>query len=81
VFPLLPAQDLDHLTYRALGHELPFFDVVPLSKFVHRKLVTPGRRIFGYGPVNTILRLAFGAWCALDAALVYDAWQLLRRLL
>ena len=78
VYPLLQASDLDHLHYFALGRELPWFDVIPLSRFVHRGLVTPGRRIFGYAFINAILRIAFALWLLLDGSLIYFVLHWLR---
>jgi len=69
VLPILPAQECDHLTYRRLGQELPLIDVVPLSRWTHRRVVTPLRARFGRSVVNPPLRFAFGCWLALDFAL------------
>ena len=44
-----------------MGRELPWFDVVPLNKRTH-ETVTVARMIFGRGPVNFALRVAFAVW-------------------
>jgi|GEM_PF-5354418 len=61
LFPWLPATDVDHLHYRHLGHELPFFDIVPLHRSTHIA-VTRLREMLGRGPVNIVLQTAFALW-------------------
>ena len=47
LFPLLKAQDVEHLSYRRIdfkncrGYEIPFIDLLPMNRFTHRKLITP----------------------------------------
>ena len=65
VFPVLPAQTLDHLGYGRLGREWPLRDVVPLSRATHA-IVTAARDVVGRGPVNFVLRAAFVAWLVFD---------------
>ena len=66
VVPLLRAEQLDHLSYRRLGHEIPIWDVVPVSRGTHR-LVTLLRRGGLKGPVNAVLRLSFVGWYTIAA--------------
>jgi hypothetical protein len=61
VFPILRAQQCDHLSYRHLGFELPFIDVVPLHAGTHA--VVTALRATGFGPIiNPLLRLAYALW-------------------
>jgi hypothetical protein len=61
VFPILRAQQCDHLHYRHLGFELPFIDVVPLHAGTHA--IVTALRSAGFGPiVNPLLRLAYAMW-------------------
>ena len=64
LLPFLPAQQADHLTYRHLGRELPFIDLVPLHKGTHQ-VVTVLRTWHLKTPVNFILRAAFALWLSL----------------
>lgn len=47
VFPLLKAHDIEHLNYKRIdfenckGYEIPFLDLLPLNRVVHRQIVTP----------------------------------------
>jgi len=80
VCPLLRAREVDHLHYRNLGSEIPWIDVVPLHPRTHA-LVTVLRRGGLRGPVNLVLRLAYGAWIAADVyavLLVLSALHLVR---
>ena len=80
VFPWLRAREVDHLGYGNLGAELPWIDVVPLHPRTHA-IVTRLRRIGLRGPVNLVLRLAYGAWIAADAyalLLLLSALRLVR---
>ncbi len=75
IAPWLKARDLDHLTYRHLGRELPFVDVVPLSRTTHR-IVTIGRRIpFAKPFINFALRLSYALWIIAWTSLASEcAW-------
>ena len=44
-----------------MGRELPWFDIVPLNARTHQA-VTVARMMFGRGPVNFVLRLAYFLW-------------------
>ncbi len=44
-----------------MGRELPWFDVIPLSRQTHQT-VTVARMLFGRGPVNLVLRVAYFLW-------------------
>jgi len=66
IFPLLPAQQVDHLHYKNLGRELPFIDVVPLHARTHT-IVTELRRLGLRLPVNMFLRIAYGFWIIANA--------------
>ncbi len=65
IFPWKCAEEVDHLVYHRLGRELPFVDVVPLSRSTHH-FVTSARHMIGRGPVNIVLRAAYGAWIFCD---------------
>lgn len=60
VFPLLKAHDIEHLSYKRIdfnhceGYEIPFLDLLPLNRVVHRQIVTPVKDILRW------LRLAEG---------------------
>lgn len=47
IFPLLKAHDIEHLSYQRVnfnqckGYEIPFLDLLPLSRFMHREVITP----------------------------------------
>ncbi|WP_088889815.1 hypothetical protein [Leptolyngbya ohadii] len=47
IIPLLKAHDVEHLSYRRIdfencvGYEIPFLDLMPLNRFMHRQVVTP----------------------------------------
>lgn len=57
VFPLLKAHDIEHLSYERIdfenckGYEIPFLDLLPLNRVVHRQIVTP---------IKDVLRAVFG---------------------
>jgi len=61
IFPLLKAQDVEHLNYKRVnfkncrGYEIPFLDLLPLNRFTHRKLITPIKDLLRW------LRLAEGS--------------------
>lgn len=47
IFPIFKAHDIEHLSYRRIdfkngrGYELPFFDLLPLNRVTHRRIITP----------------------------------------
>lgn len=47
IFPLLKAHDVEHLSYQRInfkqcrGYEIPFLDLLPLNRFMHRQVITP----------------------------------------
>jgi hypothetical protein len=61
IVPWLRAEQADHLTYRRLGREIPWVDLVPLSVGTHA-VVTELRRAGLKWLVNPVLRLAYGLW-------------------
>lgn len=75
LFPLLPAQECDHLVYDRMGHELPFIDIVPLHKWTHF-VVTWLRRWGMKTPVNFILRAAYAFWLVSWIYLILVAGQI-----
>ncbi|BAS60439.1 MULTISPECIES: hypothetical protein [Leptolyngbya] len=57
VFPFLKAHDIEHLSYKRInfkncrGYEIPFLDLLPLNRVIHRQVVTP---------IKDVLRSLFG---------------------
>ncbi|MBD1851685.1 hypothetical protein H6F87_16965 [Cyanobacteria bacterium FACHB-502] len=47
IIPLLKAHDVEHLSYKRVdfenctGYEIPFIDLIPLNRFIHRQVITP----------------------------------------
>lgn len=61
VCPLLRSTDLDHVSYKRLGNELPLIDVVPLNRLTHTAVTY--LRELGLAPlVNLVLRTAYACW-------------------
>jgi hypothetical protein len=47
IIPLLKAHDVEHLSYKRIdfencvGYEIPFLDLMPLNRLMHRQVITP----------------------------------------
>ncbi len=78
IIPLLKAHDVEHLSYKRVdfpncrGHEIPFLDLMPLNRFMHRQAITPlkdflrrslGRK-WGNAIVAHLLRACLLFWYA-----------------
>lgn len=76
LLPWWPATDVDHLSYKNFGREIPWFDTIPLNYRTHR-VVTAARMLFGRSLVNIILRTFFALWFAPYIAVVAAGLMLL----
>lgn len=81
VFPLLPAQDAAHLSYRHLEHEIPVRDIVPLNRATHRIVdkLRADHRLAPY--VNAYVRLSCLAWIGSELWLTWSGVRWLSHLL
>jgi hypothetical protein len=69
LFPWLRAQEVDHVSYRCLGSELPIRDIVPLHHTTHA-LVTRLRERGHRKAVNAVLRGAAILWVVAELGVV-----------
>lgn len=80
IFPLRKARQLDHIVYCRLWHEIPLWDVMPLSAETHR--IVTKLRDQGLRPLVTLaMRVIAVLWLLLDAmigaALLGKFWLVL----